>query len=114
MRFQRVWYLTFWLGLLIALLAAHSMSTQGLHAQGVHVESTAYPTVTDERLQHPEAGDWLMYRRTYDGWGFSPLKQITSSNIHQLTLAWSVSTDLLGAHAIEPGDVDLRKILQLD
>jgi len=27
-----------------------------------------------------------MYRRTYDGWGFSPLKGITSSNIHKLTL----------------------------
>jgi len=93
MRFQRMSYLKFWLGLPIALFAAYSM-----HAQGVHVESTAYPTVTDERLQHPEAGDWLMYRRTYDGWGFSPLKQITSSNIHKLSLAWSMSTDLLGAH----------------
>src|SRR5258708_2355527 len=68
MRSQRVRYLTFWLGLPIALFAAH-----GVHAQGVHVESTPYPTVTDERLQHPEAGDWLMYRRTYDGSGFGPL-----------------------------------------
>ena len=51
MRFQRVSYLTFWLGLPIALFAA-----RGVHAQGVHVESTAYPTVTDERLQHPVAG----------------------------------------------------------
>ena len=93
MRFQRVSCLTFWLGLPIAFLAA-----QGVHAQGVHVESTAYPTVTDERLRHPEAGDWLMYRRTYDGWGFSPLKEITSSNIHKLSLVWSMSTDLLGAH----------------
>src|SRR5207302_2511973 len=50
------------------------------------------------RLQHPEADDWLMYRRTYDGWGFSPLKEITSSNIQKLSLAWSMSTDLLGAH----------------
>src|SRR5438132_2990457 len=93
MRSQRVRYLTFWLGLPIALFAA-----QGVHAQGVHVESTAYPSVTDERLQRPEAGDWLMYRRTYDGSGFSPLKQITSSNVSHLTLAWSMSTDLLGAH----------------
>ena len=67
MKFQRVSYLRFWLSLPIALFAAH-----GVHAQGVHVESTAYPTVTDERLQHPEAGDWLMYRRTYDGSGFQP------------------------------------------
>src|SRR6202008_5154901 len=92
MRFQRMSYLTFWLVLPIALFAAH-----GVHAQSVHVESTAYPSVTDERLQHPEAGDWLMYRRTYDGWGFSPLKEITSSNIQQLSLAWSLSTDLEGA-----------------
>src|ERR1700752_4058386 len=98
MKFQRASYLGFWLSLLIALFAGHSLYTQGVHAQGVHVESTAYPTVTDERLQHPEAGDWLMYRRTYDGWGFSPLKEITSSNIHKLSLAWSMSTDLLGAH----------------
>ena len=63
MRFQRTTYLTLWLALTLALLAAH-----GMHAQGVPVASTAYPTVTDERLLHPEAGDWLMYRRTYDGW----------------------------------------------
>ena len=93
MKLQRVSYLTFWLGLPIALFAAH-----GVHAQSVHVESTAYPTMTDERLLHPDGGDWLMYRRTYDGWGFSPLKEITSSNIHKLSLAWSMSTDLLGAH----------------
>src|SRR5246127_1630889 len=93
MRFQRVSYLTFWLSLPIAFFAAHVV-----HAQSVHVESTAYPTVTDERLEHPDAGDWLMYRRTYDGWGFSPLKEITPSNIHKLSLAWSMSTDLLGAH----------------
>src|SRR5580704_1355458 len=40
--------------------------------------STGYATVTDERLLHPPDGDWLMYRRTYDGSGFSPLKQITA------------------------------------
>ena len=49
MKLQRVSYLTFWLGLPIALFAAH-----GVHAQSVHVESTAYPTMTDERLLHPD------------------------------------------------------------
>src|SRR5229473_6454475 len=97
MRFQPVSYLTFWLRLPIALFAAH-----GVHAQGVHVESRPYPTVTDERLQHPEAGDWLMYRRTYDGSGFSPLKQITAANIGKLSLAWSVNTDLVEAHETTP------------
>ena len=36
-----------------------------------------YQPVTAERLKNPEAGNWLMIRRTYDGWGYSPLDQIT-------------------------------------
>src|SRR3989442_13853397 len=88
MRFQPASYLTLWL----CLPAAH------IAAQGVQVESTPYPTVTDERLQHPDAGDWLMYRRTYDGWGFIPLKQVTSSNIQKLSVAWAMSTGMVGAH----------------
>src|SRR5258708_5798172 len=70
-----------------------------LVAQQLHAAPpTSYPTVTDARLERPDDGDWLMYRRTYDGWGFSPLKQITSANIHKLSVAWSLNTDLLGAH----------------
>ncbi|HWC20406.1 MAG TPA: PQQ-binding-like beta-propeller repeat protein, partial [Terriglobales bacterium] len=80
--------LTLWLSLSIGLFAA----------QGVNVRPAPYPTVTDERLEHPEAGDWLMYRRTYDGSGFSPLKQINTGNISRLSLAWSLNTDLSGAH----------------
>ena len=70
--------------------------------QALHAEATGYPTVTDDRLLHPDAGDWLMYRRTYDGSGFSPLKEITPSNIHTLSLAWSLSTDLVEAHETTP------------
>src|ERR1700740_3750227 len=97
MRFRPVPYLTFWLSLPIVLLAAH-----GVHAQGVHVESTPYPTVTDERLLHPDAGDWLMYRRTYDGSGFTPLHQITPSKICGLTFAWAMRTDRLCAPRTHP------------
>ena len=35
-----------------------------------------YQAVTAERLLKPEDGNWLMIRRTYDGWGYSPLDQI--------------------------------------
>jgi len=69
-----------------------------LVAQQLHAGPTSHPTVTDARLERPDDGDWLMYRRTYDGWGFSPLKQITPANIHKLSVAWSLNTDLLGAH----------------
>ena len=40
-----------------------------------------YQPVTAERLKHPEDGNWLMIRRTYDGWGYSPLNQITPANV---------------------------------
>ena len=39
-----------------------------------------------------------MYRRTYDGFGFSPLRQITASSIPKLSLAWSLNMDLVEAH----------------
>ena len=37
-----------------------------------------YQPVTAERLKNPEPGNWLSIRRTYDGWGYSPLDQITA------------------------------------
>src|SRR5258706_14567664 len=74
-----------------------ALSAVALHAQQPQPASVAYATVTDARLEHPDAGDWLMYRRTYDGCGFSPLKQITASNIQRLSLAWSMSTDRIDA-----------------
>ena len=40
-----------------------------------------YKPVTAERLKQPEDGNWLMVRRTYDGWGYSPLEQITPANV---------------------------------
>jgi glucose dehydrogenase len=35
--------------------------------------------VTDAMLRNPPAADWLMWRRTYDGYGYSPLDQIRTS-----------------------------------
>ena len=49
--------------------------------------------VTDERLLDPEPESWLMYRRTYDGLGFSPLRQIDASNVVDLSPAWIFPTD---------------------
>ena len=47
-----------------------------------------YRPVTDQMLRSPQPGDWLMFRRTYDGWGYSPLDEITTDNIGDLELAW--------------------------
>ena len=40
-------------------------------------------------LQNPDPGDWLNWRRTLNGWGYSPLDQINTHNVHQLQLVWS-------------------------
>ena len=40
-------------------------------------------------LRDPDPGDWLMWRRTLNSWGYSPLRAISSSNVARLTLVWS-------------------------
>jgi hypothetical protein len=71
------------LGISVGLLATQSSS----HAQQqkekgkgpapapVPVLLQNYSPVTAERLKNPADGDWLMIRRTYNGWGYSPLSQ---------------------------------------
>lgn len=48
-----------------------------------------YRPVTEAMLLKPAPGDWPNWRRTLDGWGYSPLDQINTKNAHQLQLAWS-------------------------
>jgi alcohol dehydrogenase (cytochrome c) len=50
--------------------------------------------VTDAMLQNPDPADWLMWRRTLDSWGHSPLDEIDPSNVADLRLVW---TRALGA-----------------
>jgi alcohol dehydrogenase (cytochrome c) len=51
--------------------------------------AAAQPTpVTDAMLANPPPQDWLMWRRTLDSWGYSPLKQIDATNVQQLQLVW--------------------------
>jgi alcohol dehydrogenase (cytochrome c) len=61
-----------------------------------------YQPVTAERLKHPEDGNWLMIRRTYDGWGYSPLDQITPANVAQLKPVWVFATGETRAHESAP------------
>jgi PQQ-dependent dehydrogenase (methanol/ethanol family) len=48
-----------------------------------------FEPVSDATLADPPAGDWLTWRRGYDGQGFSPLTQINTRNVKDLRLAWS-------------------------
>ena len=62
----------------------------------------AYTPVTDARLTNPSPDDWLMYRRTYDSWGYSPLDQITVDNVADLVPVWSFSTGVVSGHQAPP------------
>ena len=48
-----------------------------------------FTPVTDELLARPPAGDWLSWRRTLDGHGYSPLDEVTHQNVDGLRLAWA-------------------------
>jgi alcohol dehydrogenase (cytochrome c) len=58
--------------------------------------------VTADRLRNPGEGDWLMIRRTYDGWGYSPLNQISTANVNRLQPVWVLSTGQTGGHEAPP------------
>jgi alcohol dehydrogenase (cytochrome c) len=47
--------------------------------------------VSDAMLHDPPDSDWLMWRRTYNGWGYSPLDQINKDNVKNLQVAWTWS-----------------------
>jgi alcohol dehydrogenase (cytochrome c) len=50
---------------------------------------SALTNVTDAMLRTPSAKDWLIWRRTYDSQGHSPLTQINVHNVKSLRQVWS-------------------------
>ena len=65
---------------------------------GSAVSAAEYNAVTDARLANPEPENWLLNRGNFEGHGHSPLKQITSENVHKLTPAWVYSTGVTEGH----------------
>ena len=49
----------------------------------------AFVPVTDAMLQNPAPEDWLMWRRTLNGWGYSPLDEVDRDNVGTLRMVWS-------------------------
>jgi alcohol dehydrogenase (cytochrome c) len=67
-----------------ALFVVALLSTLSVNAQ-----LPAFVPVTDQMLQNPDPGDWLLWRRTLNGWGYSPLDQVNRSNVSRLKMVWS-------------------------
>ena len=64
--------------------------------------------VDDARLLagEPDGANWLSYGRTYDEQRFSPLSQVSDSNIGQLGLEWSSDLDTARGQEATPIVVD--------
>ena len=71
-----------------ALAAALFLSAAGAVPAAAQTGEEFVP-VTDAMLQDPPPEDWLMWRRTLDSWGYSPLDQITRENVGAIRMVWS-------------------------
>jgi len=82
----------------VAVVVALGVSVGAVLAPGPtraqQLEAQVTP-VSDATLMNPDPQDWLMWRRTLDSWGYSPLAQIDAGNVGQLRLIW--------ARGLEPG-----------
>jgi len=92
---------------LLAVMTIIGRAQQGVPAPASTTTAVApllrnYAPVTAQRLLKPEADNWLMIRGTYDGWGYSPLKQITTSNVGKLRQVWKFETGEMKTHQSAP------------
>lgn len=71
----------------LALSIVFALFQSTLQAQPL--EESEFPAVTDAMLNNPPAEDWLMFRRTLNGWGYSPLTEIDKSNVADLRMVWT-------------------------
>ena len=72
---------------LLVAAAAASFAPGAVAAQAQPARE--FVPVTDAMLQDPDPADWPMWRRTLDGWGYSPLDQVNRDNVGELQMAWS-------------------------
>src|SRR5437762_389525 len=68
---------------LLTMIVSAALLAQG---QGT---ARRFVPVTDAMLQKPDPANWMMWRRTLDSWGYSPLNQINRTNVTQLKMVWT-------------------------
>ena len=77
------------------------LGVTGAMAQQAASPLASWKTITEDTMRKPADGDWLMWRRTYANWGYSPLEQINKANVKGLRVAWTWSLTS-GVTEIEP------------
>ena len=90
------------IALILTTMLASAQERQAPPPAPVPAVLQNYSLVTAERLLKPADGDWLMIRRTYDGWGYSPLDQITTANVAKLQPEWVFATGVSSGHEAPP------------
>ena len=79
-----------WLVATGVLVVAVLIVMVALGADSVRAQSSAeFVPVTTAMLTDPAPADWLMWRRTLDSWGYSPLDEINRANVSELRMVWS-------------------------
>ena len=61
----------------------------GAAMAGAVAQERDFVPVTDVMLADPAPGDWLSWRRTVNGWGYSPLDQVDRTNVGDLRMVWT-------------------------
>jgi alcohol dehydrogenase (cytochrome c) len=88
----------------ILLASALCAATWNAEAQAPGQKTVPnYVPVTDAMLKSPKPEDWLTYRGTTKGWGYSQLDQINKQNVKNLQLNWS--------RVMEPGLNEITPIV---
>lgn len=70
---------------LVTILCLAALLAAPLSAQ----QAAPFRPVTDQMLANPDPADWLLWRRTLNSWGYSPLDQINTQNVARLRMVWS-------------------------
>ena len=82
--------------------AVSALAVVGASVCAALAGAAEYAPVTDARLTNPAPENWLMYRRTYDSQGYSPLDQINAENVAGLKPLWTFSTGMREGHQAPP------------
>ena len=86
-------------GAAVSATTASGGGPSGLTLAG---EVKNFVPVTDVMLRNPDPGDWLMIRRNYEAWSYSPLSQVNAANVKDLQLVWSWAMNEGGANEPTP------------
>lgn len=73
----------------VLALVLPAFGPAALHSLSAQSNDDGFVPVTDAMLEDPAPGDWLTWRRTPNGWGYSPLDQVNRDNVGSLRLVWT-------------------------